>query len=111
MWRLPASVSESCLNSLVLQMSPHGCITDDDYGKRSAQRTHASTCIVLETNKCARCGVPAEHCSNVRAFLSTSHVHTAGRSVRSYTHKRARLLRTARAGLDRSHPLLGHTPR
>jgi hypothetical protein len=68
----------------------------------------------LETNKCARCSVPAEHFSNVRAFLSTSHVHTAGRSVRSYTHKRARLSRTARAGLDRSHPLpatWGHTPR
>ncbi len=68
----------------------------------------------LETNKCARCGVHAEQFRNVRAFLSTSHLHTAGRSVRSYTHKRARLSRTARAGLDRSHPLpatWGHTPR
>jgi hypothetical protein len=58
--------------------------------------------------------VPAEQFRNVRAFLSTWHLHTAGRSVRSYTHKRARLSRTARAGLDRSHPLpatWGHTPR
>ena len=68
----------------------------------------------LETNKCARCGVHAEQFRNVRAFLSTSHLHTVGRSVRSHTHKRARLSRTARAGLDRSHPLpatWGHTPR
>ncbi len=68
----------------------------------------------LETNKCARCGVHAEQFRNVRAFLSTSHLHTAGRSVRSYTHKRAQLSRTARAGLDRSHPrpaTWGHTTR
>ncbi len=59
----------------------------------------------LETNKCVRCGVHAVQFRNVRAFLSTSHLRTAGRSVRSYTHKRARLSRTARAGLDRSPPL------
>ena len=40
----------------------------------------------METNKCARCGVHAKQFRNVRAFLSTSHLHTAGRSVRSYTH-------------------------
>ncbi len=56
-------------------------------------------------NKQARCGVHAKHFSNERAFLSTSHVHTAGRSVCSYTHKRARLSPTARAGLDRSRHL------
>jgi hypothetical protein len=62
----------------------------------------------LETNKCARCGVHAEQFRNERAFLSTSHLHTAGRSVRSYTHKRARLSRTARAGLGSLSPTSRH---
>ncbi len=70
--------------------------------------------VPLETNKCARCVVPAEYFSNVRAFLSTSHVHTAWTLGAHFTHKGARLSRTARAGLDRSHPISatwGHAPR
>jgi hypothetical protein len=43
----------------------------------------------LETNKCARCVVPAEYFSNVRAFLSTSHEPTAW-TLGAHLHSQAR---------------------
>ncbi len=79
--------------------------------ERSGEQTMASVTLnarthrPVETNKCARCVVHAEYFRNVRAFLSTSHVHTAWTLGAHFTNKRARLSRTARAGLDRSHPL------
>jgi hypothetical protein len=133
MWRLTASVSESCLIPLAL----HVTISDDDshivsesqtlpadesvesagmchcFPRRasvvrafSAQRqhrevvskqwhaqcssSHASTCIVLWK----RTSVHVVVCMRSSFVMSSP---PRGRSVRSYTHERARLSRTAQA--------------